>query len=31
MADFPWGVSIGLAIVLIGVAWIIVYILKYDD
>ena len=31
MQDFPWGVSSGLALILIGVCWFIVYILKMDD
>lgn len=30
MNDFPWGVAIGLGIVLLGTLWCIVYIMMLD-
>ena len=31
MTDFPWDVSIGLGLVLLGTLWVIVYILRLDS
>lgn len=30
MNQFPWGVSIGLGIVLLGTLWCIIYIMRLD-